>query len=90
MNDIEKFLLRQHIASILDYPSLYMGGPSHQSKQKAIKIIRMITNEYNLVLKKEHEEKHFKEIGIVKSWRADVPWDQLDNERKEDGLAEKK
>lgn len=83
MNNEEKFLLRQGIASILDYPSLYMGGPSYQSKQKAIKIIRMITDEYDLVPKKDLTN----DIEIVKSWRADVPWDQLDNERKEDATS---
>ena len=33
------------IASIMDYPSVYMGGPSRQSMQKAEKIINILKKE---------------------------------------------
>ena len=38
-------ILESTMASIMDYPSVYMGGPSHHSRQKAIKIIKMLKEE---------------------------------------------
>jgi len=66
MDDAAKYILRQRIASILDHPSVYMGGPSHQSVQKAIIIIREL-----------EDAPTREEIEIVKSWRKS-PWDSLE------------
>lgn len=47
-------LLARYIGNILDYPSVYMGGPSHASLMKAKKIVeflqaeRIIPNESDL------------------------------------------
>ena len=51
MDDAAKYVLRQAIASSLDYPSVYMGGPSQQSVRKAIKIVELLMREYDIVPK---------------------------------------
>lgn len=66
MDDAAKYLLRQRIASILDFPSIYMGGPSQQSVRKAIKIIEALEDQPTL-----------DEIEQVKTWRKS-PWDSLE------------
>lgn len=33
------------IASILDYPSVYMGGPSQQSMRRALQVIEYLKNQ---------------------------------------------
>ena len=38
-------IIQRTMASIMDYPSLYMGGPSHHSKMKADKIIKFLKEE---------------------------------------------
>ena len=72
MDDAEKYLLRQRIASILDWPSVYMGGPSRQSIMKAIKIINALD-----------EPVSREDVERVKSWRVS-PWDSLENSDKRD------
>lgn len=71
----QKFILRQDIASMLDHPSVYMGGPSWGSKQKAIKIINHLEKNYNI----DSIEDDSKCIELVKSWRNNVSWDELDD-----------
>lgn len=66
MDDAAKYLLRQRIASIIDFPSVYMGGPSQQSVRKAIKIIEAL----------EHAPTP-DEIEQVKTWRKSS-WDSLE------------
>lgn len=66
MDDAAKYLLRQRIASIIDFPSVYMGGPSQQSVRKAIKIIEALENAPTP-----------DEIERVKSWRKSS-WDSLE------------
>ena len=67
MDDAAKYILRQRIASILDHPSVYMGGPSQQSVRKAIKIIQALGD----------DQPTPDEIDLVKSWRKS-PWDSLE------------
>lgn len=38
----EREILQREIASILDYPSVYMGGPSYTSLQKAERIVKFL------------------------------------------------
>lgn len=66
MDDARKYILRQRIASILDHPSVYMGGPSRGSLQKAIKIIEALADEIT-----------YAEVEQVKSWRKS-PWNSLE------------
>lgn len=66
MDDAAKYLLRQRIASILDFPSVYMGGPSQQSVLKAIKIIIAM-----------EEAPTPGEIEQVKTWRKS-PWNSTE------------
>jgi len=73
VDDAERYLLRQQIASILDHPSVFMGGPSPQSVRKAIRIIQAMTDAFELFPR----EKLLPDIERVKSWRTS-PWDSLD------------
>jgi len=66
VDDAAKYILRQRIASIIDHPSVYMGGPSRQSLLKAIKIIEALA-----------QTPTPEEIEQVKSWRKS-PWDSLE------------
>jgi len=66
MDDAAKYLLRQRIASIIDFPSVYMGGPSAQSVRKAIKIIEALSSAPTP-----------DEIEQVKTWRKSS-WDSLE------------
>lgn len=66
MDDAAKYILRQRIASIIDFPSVYMGGPSQQSVRRAIKIIEALENAPTP-----------DEIEQVKTWRKS-PWDSLE------------
>ena len=38
-------IIKRIIASILDYPSVYMGGPSEDNKRRAQKIIEFLKEE---------------------------------------------
>ena len=38
-------IIQRTMASIMDYPSLYMGGPSHNNMMKADKIIKFLKEE---------------------------------------------
>jgi hypothetical protein len=70
MDDAEKYIMRQQIASILDHPSVYMGGPSANSVRKAIGIVEMLLHEYEItpkdIIKPDAEQ--------VRQWRVS-PWD---------------
>lgn len=72
MQNEEKYILRQNIASILDHPSVYMGGPSIQSIRKAIKIVEYLDRECSI----EAGNKIQESVEIVKTWRTD-PWDKI-------------
>lgn len=71
LDDAEKYLLRQHIASALDHPSVFMGGPSQQSVRKAIRIVSMLCAECNVTLREQTEADR------VREWRKS-PWDSLE------------
>ena len=71
MDDAEKYMLRQAIASTLDMPSVYMGGPSQQSVRRAIKIVEFITQNYKIEPTTESGAAH------VRTWRKS-PWDSLE------------
>ena len=49
MSPEERLIVQRRIASILDYPSLYMGGPSHGSMRKADNIIKELEQSKRLV-----------------------------------------
>lgn len=74
MDDAAKYVLRQAIASALDYPSVYMGGPSHQSVRKAIKIVELLTREYDIAPKVGEMTD---DAMLVRTWRHSA-WDSLD------------
>lgn len=74
MDDAEKYLLRQQIASALDYPSVYMGGPSQGSVRRAVKIVEHLLDEWNI----EPKETVKADAEHVRSWRKSA-WDS--NER---------
>lgn len=42
-------IIQRTMASIMDYPSVYMGGPSHHSMKKAEKIIAFLKEENLLI-----------------------------------------
>lgn len=71
MDDAEKYLLRQHIAGMLDHPSVYMGGPSPQSVRAAIRIVSMICKDYEITPRDQSE------VDRVREWRKS-PWDSLE------------
>lgn len=73
MTDAEKYLLRQMIASALDHPSVYMGGPSPQSVRKAILIVEHILVNYSIAPFKDRKL----EAKQVETWRKS-PWDSLE------------
>lgn len=73
VDDAERYLLRQQIASILDHPSVYMGGPSQPSIRKAIRIIQAMTDDFEIFPR----DKLLPDVERVKSWRTS-PWDSLD------------
>lgn len=75
MDDADKYLLRQTIASMIDHPSVYMGGPSRSSTQKAIKIVEEILNGYSIAPFKDRKLQ----AKQVKTWRKS-PWDSLERE----------
>lgn len=79
MDDAEKYLLRQSIASALDHPSVYMGGPSPQSVRKAIRIVNMLLSEYTVT----PDPKLIGDAEQVRAWRTS-PWDSLQNADKRD------
>ena len=49
MNETERDLIINHIAGQLDMPSLYMGGPSQQSKRRAERIVEWLEYSHRLV-----------------------------------------
>lgn len=71
MSDEDKYILSRRIASILDHPSVYMGGPSPGNIRKGIKIVEHMLDLYDLRIKDlKHAEA---DREIVKSWRK-LPW----------------
>jgi hypothetical protein len=73
MDDAEKYVLRQAIASMIDFPSVYMGGPSRGSVRKAIRIVNDLTANYDIQPNRDEMER----AEQVKTWRK-VPWDSLE------------
>jgi hypothetical protein len=73
MDDANKYIMRQQIAAMLDYPSVYMGGPSPQSLRKAMKIVEHLTREYEIKPGIEAEN----DAANVRTWRKS-PWDSLE------------
>jgi hypothetical protein len=39
-------ILKREIASMLDHPSVFMGGPSQQNQRRADRIIQHLENQY--------------------------------------------
>lgn len=73
MDGADKYLLRQAIAASLDYPSVYMGGPSPHSVRKAVRIVEMLMDEYEIAPR----ERAKADAERVKTWRTS-PWDSLE------------
>lgn len=74
MTDHDRFALRLVIAGLLDFPSVYMGGPSHASMSKAIGIIRMLEDSYHI----EPTGAEMIELAeSISTWRKS-PWDGPD------------
>lgn len=73
MDDAARYILRQQIAAVLDYPSAYMGGPSPSSVRRAIEIIRMLEAEWVIA----DTSKQADAVARVKTWRTS-PWDSLE------------
>ena len=67
MDSADKYLLAQHIAGILDHPSVYMGGPSDNSVRRAIRIVDMLVANYSVV----PGERQRKDAARVREWRND-------------------
>ncbi len=74
MADAAEYVLRQAIASQLDYPSVHMGGPSQQSVRKAIKIVELLMREYDMTPKVGGMTD---DAMLVRTWRHSA-WDSLD------------
>ena len=66
MNNEELYVLRQHIACLIDYPSVFMGGPSQGSTRKAIEIINLIMERCDMTAKEELK----KSSEHVAKWRT--------------------
>jgi hypothetical protein len=73
MDEANKYVLRQQIASILDHPSVYMGDPSHSALRKAISIVEHLTREYEIAPGLNEESAAVN----VRTWRKS-PWDSLE------------
>ena len=71
MDDAEKYLLRQAVASAIDHPSVYMGGPSASAVRKAISIVNHITRMYSI---STADDELRADAERVRSWRTS-PWD---------------
>lgn len=74
MDDADKYVLRQAIAAALDYPSVYMGGPSPHSIQRAIRIINAIISEYDIT----PNDQRLADAARVREWRTSS-WDSLNH-----------
>ena len=72
LDDADKYVLREHIAAMLDHPSVYMGGPSRGSVLRAIRIVKNLDG-YNI----EPGERAKADAERVRTWRLS-PWDSLD------------
>lgn len=75
MDSADKYLLAQHIAGILDRPSVYMGGPSQNNVRRAVHIVDMICENYSI----SPGERQANDAAHVRLWRND------DGTRKESG-----
>ena len=73
MDDANKYVLRQQIASLLDHPSVYMGGPSNGALRKAIAIVQLLVSEYDV----EPGIKPEADALTVRTWRKSS-WDSLE------------
>jgi hypothetical protein len=74
LDDADLYVLRQRIASRLDHPSIYMGGPSSNSVRKAIDIIRMLQDDYGIQSGSASDKA---DADRVRTWRKS-PWDSLE------------
>lgn len=70
MDDAQRYAVRQHIAAMIDYPSVYMGGPSTGAVRTAVRIIKMLEAEGVLVSSARIES----DAVQVRTWRT-APWD---------------
>lgn len=48
MSETERRLVQREIASQIDYPSVYMGGPSPSSMKKAERIMQTLEESFRL------------------------------------------
>lgn len=48
MDGDERLLVQRQIAGIIDYPSVYIGGPSNGAMRKADKILMVLENGHRL------------------------------------------
>jgi hypothetical protein len=60
----DKYLIKVTIASSLDFPSVYMGGPSKGSLQRAERIISALEDRYTITPNAQGE----KEAAMVRTW----------------------
>lgn len=74
MDDAAKYVLRQRIASCLDHPSVYMGGPSSGSVRKAITIMKMLFDDYDIAGPSAADKNS---ADQVRTWRKSA-WDSLE------------
>lgn len=74
MDDADRYVLRQRIAVLLDYPSAFMGGPSQGSVRRAIRIVNALA-EYDVT----PGERAAADAAQVRTWRKS-PWDSLERE----------
>jgi len=49
IGESEYLIIKRGIAAIIDHPSVYMGGPSHNSMRKAASIIEALERSKRLV-----------------------------------------
>lgn len=64
MDYADKYLMQCSIASTLDRPSVYMGGPSAMSMRKAKYIVDMIVNSYDVT----PNQRMVTEAVLVRTW----------------------
>lgn len=73
MDDADKYIMRQVIASLIDHPSVYMGGPSQTAVRKAVRIVSAFLDSYDITPR----ERAAKNAANVRTWRKS-PWDSFD------------
>lgn len=73
MIDSARYLLRQRIAALIDYPSVWAGGPSRRATQLAIKIIEAMDDDFEVSPKSSLLD----DMARVEEWRTS-PWNSLE------------